>query len=87
MVRGEMQNIASAVGWYRLLSRNEIFAKEETQRNVWGTVFRQALYRERNSVTDGCMVETGIATQGKKKSLGHIGGTVYPSGVIFNEEC
>lgn len=33
MVRGEVQNIASAVGWYRLLTRNkEMFAKEEKQR-------------------------------------------------------
>lgn len=45
MVRGEVQNIASALGWYMLLTRmKEMFAKEEKQRNVWGsflTSFRQ----------------------------------------------
>lgn len=67
-----------------MLTRNEgIFAKEEKQRNVWGTLFGQALDRERNSVTNGCMVEIGITSQGKKKSLGHIRGTVYLSGVIY----
>lgn len=42
----------------------------------------------RNRVTDSCMAEIGVTTQGKKKLLGHMGGTVYPLELfIFNEEC
>lgn len=55
-MRGEVQNIASAVGWYRLLTRNYVYKRGEAKKCL-GDAFLQALDRERNGVTNGSMVE------------------------------
>lgn len=46
-----------------MLTRDEdMFAKEEEQEGVWGTLFGWACDMERTSATEGSMRETGITS-------------------------
>lgn len=51
-MRAEVQNIASAVGWSRLLTRNEEMFAKEKQRNVWGMLFETG-FRQGNQCLYG----------------------------------